>query len=90
MQMKQAELETKIKVAEIDANALLESTRMKIEGGQETQDYRQKHDSNMEMLKASNQSAMNRESAENQVQQDVAKKTIEEMESGDSRNPNKE
>lgn len=55
MQMKQSELETKLKVAEIDANAIIESTRMKIEGGQETQDYRQKHDANMSMLNAENE-----------------------------------
>ena len=55
MQMKQAELETKVKVAEIDANAIIESTRMKIEGGQQTQDFRQKHDMNMNMMGAENE-----------------------------------
>jgi hypothetical protein len=55
MQMKQMELQTKVQVAEIDANAILESTRMKIAGGQETQDYRQKHDANMAMLNSENE-----------------------------------
>ena len=65
MQMKQSELETKLKVAEIDANAIIESTRMKIEGGQETQDYRQKHDANMSMLNAEN------EMGKKQMEQDM-------------------
>lgn len=55
MQGKQMDNETKVRVAEINANAIIESTRMKIEGGQETQDFRQQHDKGMAMLNASNE-----------------------------------
>ena len=78
MQMKQMEIEAKVKVAEIDANALLEATRMKIEGGQETQDFRQKHDLNMNMLNAENelgkkrfeQDLMNNSMTESDIEED--------------------
>jgi hypothetical protein len=54
MQLKQMDIDAKIKVAQIDAEAMIEATRMKIEGGQETQDFRQKHDLDMAMMNASN------------------------------------
>jgi hypothetical protein len=54
-QTKQMDNQTKIEVANINAQAMLEATRMKIDGGQETQDFRQKHDMNMSMLNAENE-----------------------------------
>jgi hypothetical protein len=54
-QFKQAELQTKIQVAEINANAMIEATKLKIDGGQETQDFRHQHDANMKMLDTSNE-----------------------------------
>jgi hypothetical protein len=54
MQLKQMDIDAKIKVAQIDAEAMIEATKMKIEGGQETQDFRQKHDLDMAMMNSSN------------------------------------
>jgi hypothetical protein len=67
-QTKQAENQTKIEVAKINAQAMIEATRMKIEGGQETQDFRQQHDKGMAMLNASNEmdKAQNQASIEEQ------------------------
>ena len=75
MQLKQMEIDAKIKVAEIDANALIESTRMKIEGGQETQDFRQKHNLDMAMLNASNKLG------EEKMKSDIAKNQANKKES---------
>lgn len=54
-QSKQADNEAKIQVAQIQAEAMIESTRLKISGGQETQDFRQQHDKGMAMLNSSNE-----------------------------------
>lgn len=50
----EADRQTKIEVAKINADTMLKTTQMKIDGGQETQDFRQKHDMDMSMLGASN------------------------------------
>lgn len=78
-QMKQMEIEAKIKVAQIDADALLQSTQMKIEGGQQTQDYRQKHDANMAMLNTSNSSAVKKEEMDKKLENDLAAEQMAEM-----------
>jgi len=54
-QKEQQSNQTKLEIAKINAEALLESTRLKIDGGQETQDFRQQHEKNMSMLGSSNE-----------------------------------
>ena len=53
-QMKQAELQNKIQVAQIEAEAMMNVAKMKIDGGQESADFRHEHDKKMQILKASN------------------------------------
>lgn len=53
-QTKQAELQTKIQVAQIEAEAMMNVAKMKIDGGQESADFRHEHDKKMQILKASN------------------------------------
>jgi hypothetical protein len=75
-QFKQAELETKIKVAEINAQAMVDTTKLKIDGGQETQDFRHQHDANMKMAQESNEIKQKEADArlERQPQQQKPKK----------------
>lgn len=51
MQLEGQKINKDIEVAKIQADALLKSTQMKIDGGQETQDFAQKHQANMEAFK---------------------------------------
>ena len=55
MEGDQADRQTKVEVAKINADALLKVTQMKIDGGQETQNFRQSHDMDMSMLNSSNE-----------------------------------
>ena len=82
MQGKQAELETKIQVAKISANAMIEATKLKINGGQETQDFRHQHDTNMKMLDASNE--IGKKNADAMIQQN------QQLEMGEGINPTPE
>jgi hypothetical protein len=68
--LRKAELDTKIQVAQINADAMIEATRLKIEGGQETQDFRHQHDANMKMLDTSNE--MSKKQADADIQQQMA------------------
>lgn len=54
-QSKQEDNKTKIEVATINAQAMIEATKLKISGGQETQDFRQQHDKGMSQLNTSNE-----------------------------------
>jgi hypothetical protein len=45
---------------------MIEATKLKIDGGQETQDFRQQHDANMKMLDTSNEIQKKEAEANNQ------------------------
>jgi hypothetical protein len=85
-QAKQMDNETKIQVAQIQAEALLESTRMKISGGQETQDYRQAHDMNMAMLNAENQMGMKQAEQDGEMLREVQEKEMAESKKAQKEN----
>jgi len=63
-QKEQAANETKIRVAEINKESALEVTQLKIDGGQETQDFRQQHDKGMSMLNTTNEMGKNAQTAD--------------------------
>jgi hypothetical protein len=68
-QTKQADREAKIQVAQISAEAMIEATKLKISGGQETQDFRQQHDKGMAQLNTSNEMSKREQEAQLQEQQ---------------------
>lgn len=82
MQSKQMEIEGRIKVAQINADALITATKLKIEGGQETQDFRQKHDVNMAMQGAENNLSQQEQQSDLGKEESILEKAIGESKKG--------
>ena len=86
-QGKQEDNQAKIQVAQINADALIKVAQMKIDGGQETQDFRQKHDSNMAMQNTENQMGQDeaKRQGEAQLEQEMLESKKSERESDQSK-----
>lgn len=63
-ELKMQDIQKDVTVAKIQADALLKSTQMKIDGGQETQDFAQKHQADMAVLNTTNDMAKTSQQAE--------------------------
>jgi hypothetical protein len=67
--------QTKIEGHKIDANAAIEVAKIKVDGGQETQDFRQQHDKDMAMLNTSNDMAKQGATADREYMNSLEKQS---------------